>query len=176
MSLERMIDSFVEEPPFEADFPLGGQTTIPTAEELGLLCELGRATPMTLEGVASLCDHVATVRRAYVMVTFAVRMAVHAARTNSIGTLRLSLLALVLDQVVDYRDILRGLAVFEDCASRLGTTLGAAAQEGVAVAAEDRRRIIEEYLERPPEMRGLRVMRFEVSGAHETLQYRDLQR
>jgi len=110
--------------------------------------------------------------QAYFLVNFARRMAVYAARIGDVAILKRCVLGFVFDEnLVEWRDILMDLSIVEDCAVRLGADLDTALKANLQFASDKRRETINGYCSRPPEMRGLKVMRIAVSGSGHELTY-----
>ena len=158
--------------PRHIEFPLGGLLPIPTEAEECLLISIKKAPPITAEDVAAIRREL---RRhdAYALVVFATRMAVFAARTNSDSNLKAALVGLAIDDcLVDWRDILVSISIIEDCAIRLGVDFATCIQTVSVLAADERRRTIDEgYLPRPPKLRNVEVMGFTAKGIGGELHY-----
>ena len=161
-----------------SSFPIYGTSEnpdIPMNSELALLNTIERSNPLSHEELHSIRAELNYLDEFH-LVTFAVRMAIFAARTNAISTIRSGALGLVLDNgFVDPREILIQLSIVEDCARRLGTDLESVVRPHIHLATERRRgTIIDGYLSRTPGMRGLKITGVAVSGDGSDLKYRNL--
>lgn len=161
-----------------SSFPIYGTSEnpdIPMTAELALLNTIERSNPISHKEVQSIRARLNYVDECH-LVTFAVRMAILAARTNTISDIRSGTLGLVIDNgIVDGREILIQLSIVEDCALRLGTDLESIVRPHIHLATEKRREtIVDGYLSRTPGMRGLKIMGVAVSGHGSNLKYRQL--
>lgn len=144
---------------------------MPIAAEVRLCEAIQRSIPISEQEVIKVRSRI-DLEQAYFLVNFARRMAVYAARINEVGILKRCTLGFVFDEnLVEWRDILMDLSIVEDCAVRLGTDIQEAFAENLRFASDKRRETITGYCSRPPEMRGLKVMRVAVSGSGHELTY-----
>lgn len=145
---------------------------IPAPTEQMLLETLKQYSPINSHDLATVRQGLG-VRHAYSLMIFAVRMAIHGARTGSADVIRMGMLGLAVDDgVVDWRDVLIALSLVEDCASRLGLDFGEEIEKLASLATEERKRImLEGYLPRSSEMRAIDVMGFKATEGSEGLQY-----
>ncbi len=157
--------------PSNFEFPLGGRTPIPFAEELDLLRALQDQNSLRPDVIAAVRTQI-NMRQTWNLAIFSLRMAVHAARVNSLQILQAAVLALAFDQdQLDQRDVLVGLSIVEDCAKRLGTDLESLANPVTAWASRTVRDAMFGYLARSPNLRGLSVMGIMVAGTGTMLSY-----
>jgi hypothetical protein len=163
---------FLQSLPRNFNFPLGGPSVIPSTPEQNLLTALEGNPQIDPAELALFRQHL-NVRDAYSLVTFAVRMAVWAVRSESPQRLRAGLFTVVIDDgTVDWRDILRALAILEDCSARLGLNFKTEIGQRLDLATDRRRRLISEsYLSRQPAMRSPAAMGFRADGSGESFCY-----
>jgi hypothetical protein len=145
----------------EMDFPDGGEIEVPQPLEADLLATIRRNKPFNSSEIAELRIR-GDVQKAYSMVIFAVRTAIWAYREESFQILSDGAIGLILDEdLVDYRDMLGALAIIDECATRMGTTLTSLMAEVEAFAMPKRLVTIkEEYLSRTEKMKSVAVMGF----------------
>jgi len=151
------VRAFLSACPDSYDFPIGGELSIPSAFEQKFLTLLsGDVTNQLLESVRQNISR----NDAYSLVIFAVRMAVHAARTKDTAPIEKSLWILsVDDNDVDWRDTLIALSIVEDCSARSGFNFTNRIAELAQLAPSRRRKTIEDgYLSRTPEMRDVETL------------------
>ncbi len=130
---------------------------IPSAFEREFLAVLGGdVTNQLLKDVRQVINR----DDAYSFVTFAVRMAVHAARCKDATPIEKSLWMLSIDDnEVDWRDALVALAIIEDCSAQIGFNFTGRIAELARLAPSRRRKTIEDgYLSRTPEMRDVETL------------------
>ncbi|GEM_PF-6160229 len=171
--LGEAIDAFLETvPPTIRYYAMGGDVEIPTAAELALLHVFETSPPRSRADLTDIASKL-TMDQAYTLPAFSLRMAIYAVRTNAIQALRAGTFGLVIDNdLKDWRDVLLSLSIVEDCASRLGTDLHSVMQNAIKVATDQRRDTINAYISRPPDWRGLGIMRVEAFGDGPTLRYK----
>lgn len=160
--IRRAVENLLAQYPPQLEFPIGTGIDIPTIPERELLAALRALDPISDGAIDGIRAQLGT-RDAYAMVTFAVRMAVHAARIQDGATLKAALAGLVMDDgIVDWRDILVALSIVEDCAQRTEVQFDSAIREVAKLASAQRRStIVDGYLTRSPDMRRVEVMGFE---------------
>lgn len=170
-ALSNEVGAFLEVVAEAKPYQMITRNEIPMPAEFRLCETLKRSVPISEKEVIEVRSWL-DLEQAYFLVNFARRMAVFAARTNAVEILSRCALGFVLDDaLVEWRDILIDLSIVEDCAIRLGSDLEAAMAECLRYASDKRRETIIGYFSRPTEMRGLVVMRVEVSGAGHELTY-----
>jgi len=172
--LAEAISAFLETVPSSVRYRgMGGDVEIPTSAEMSLVRVFEALFPRCRDDLAPIARGL-NVDQSYRVAAFSVRVATLAARTNAIHLLRAGTLGLVVDDnLVDYRDVLMGLSVVDDCTSRLGADLGFVMQDAISVASDRRRdTIVREYLSRLPAWRGIGPMGVEAFGEGETLTYK----
>ena len=169
----RLVDSlttFADSCGHEYEFPCGGDVPIPADTETALAAAFRDAPPSRAEDYSELRSSL-SFRNCYACVTFGVRMAILAVRTDDIALLKVAMYGLILDNgQMDYRDMLGALAIVEECANRLGqdfTTEVSAVYDLIEDA--DVRATLDGYLSRSPEMRDVEVMGFTVIDQEEGL-------
>jgi hypothetical protein len=108
------LETILESLPKGFDLPMGGDLPIPLPPEERILKLMsGGIPPLDLSKFRSTLN----LNAAYRLLVFAVRMAVHAVRSRSREIFEKSTLALTLENgLMDWRDLLRVLSIFEDCA------------------------------------------------------------
>lgn len=144
---------------------------MPTEAEVRLSEAIKRSAPISEQEVLLVRSRL-DLEQAYFLVNFARRMAVYGARINDVDVLTRCTLGFVLDEnLVEWRDILIDLSILEDCAVRLGADTEAVLEASLRFASDKRRETIRGYCSRPPEMRGLKVMRVAVTGSGHELTY-----
>lgn len=146
---------------------VGMRSTVPmpSPSEASLLGALARFTPRSREDLSRVAPKV-HVRQADLLGAFSIRMATLAVRQQDTNLLHLGTFALVMDDdVVDYRDILLTLAVLDDASARIGADFGAVIADAAVVATKRQQAIIDGYLSRPPDLRGIAVMGITASGS-----------
>jgi hypothetical protein len=146
-------------------FPFGDDLPLPTELETKLVVAMERASPLQAEAVRLLREHL-SVRDAYALATFAVRMALLAARTARPQLVELALIGLLIDDgVLDYRDLLRALALTEYCAACVGTDFETLIGKMLPLASAGRSAFIRDtYLSRPPDARSLEAVGYAAAG------------
>jgi hypothetical protein len=174
-NLEPAIDSIREllaaYPP-DLGVSTGEDLPIPLPQEKRVLeFQIGRGTPLNdvVGALRSQMDLDAT----YKLLSFSMRMAIHAVRGKIPAALEDSLFGLVVDDdLADWRDVLCALSVVNDCSRRLSLDFDSRIRE-VAAAATERHRgtIVDGYLSREPVMRRVGVMGFEAVGPESELRY-----
>jgi hypothetical protein len=168
------VDAFLETVPAKVCYRgMGGDVEIPTPAELSLVRAFEASPPRSREDLIPIARRL-NLHKAYVLGAFALRMAVLAARSDAIRVLRSGIFGLVIDDdLIDYRDVLVVLSAIEDCSHRLGTDLKTVVEGAASVATERRyNTIVNDYLARPPGLRGLQIMRIEALGDGDKLEYR----
>jgi hypothetical protein len=156
-------------------YSMSGEPCIPADCEVEFLSRLNDGSPIMREAVLAIRERL-TVTNAYTLACFAVRMATYAVRSKNVTTLRLGVIGIIVDEnLVDWRDVLIYLAVIEDCALRLGLDLNTVVSPYIDLASESRRdTILNGYLARRPDMRGLSIMGVQVSEVRGQLTYKRL--
>jgi hypothetical protein len=149
----------------EYDFPLGGTVPILSDAEHRLVGEITMAMPIATDAVQEIRAGLSRLE-AYALVIFAIRSAVAAVRCEDSVILRAGLVGIVIDdELVDWRDILRALALIESCAGRLKVEFAEAIHAlSEAFATRGRRETVRGYLERTPDMRRAEVMGYTATG------------
>lgn len=154
------------------DFPIGGIIPIPTnmeSELLSMLIEEPNGKNLLKKIRESL-----SLRESYNLASFAVRMAILAARRNDQRILEAAFWALLADEdLQDYRDTLTCLAIIEDCLARTGGNFQDLIDRHLGFASPARKDIIVRgYLPRSSHMRSAHTMGYEpVHDQDGTLQY-----
>jgi hypothetical protein len=141
-----------------AEFPAGAAIPIPTPGEQALLVELQRSGEFPVAAMQHLRTTV-TRDDSYVVVIWAVRTAIFAERTANPRAFGIAGFGLAVDEdLVDWRDILRAMAVFEEIAERMGISLEESIQHARAAALPDRAHTIDAHFRRRPAIRSIDVM------------------
>lgn len=158
--------------PRDAEFPCGEGIEIPTAAEQALVEAIERSSPVSA-GVAKQVRSQLSDQDGYSLVIFAARMAVLAARSNEKRWLAAGVTGLVIDETVDWRDVLRATSIVYNCAMRIGFDLRQALNE-VSHAATSQRceTIFDGFFSRPEPMRKIDHMGLMVTGTGHTLNFR----
>lgn len=109
----------------------------------------------------------------YQLETFAKRMANYSVRIDDPSAIKACAHGFIFDNdFVEWRDVLIDLAIFEDCAQRLKVNFENLFLEIAKLGTVKRKEtIVEGYLSRPPDMRGLKIMKVEASGPKHDLIY-----
>lgn len=170
--IRHIIDRFLKACPGMPDFPLGKPLPIPTGSELLFLEEIQVASAISTIQLDSIRKDL-SIAQGYQLVIFAIRMAILAVRISRPDFLVSSLIGIVADDdAVDYRDVLRAIAIIEDCASRLRIDFDSEIKNACRFASARRRSLIlQGYLSRPVDMKGIAVMGFTAVGESESLEY-----
>jgi hypothetical protein len=166
------VDKFLSSCPNDFDFPAGGTTKIPLESELKMAKEIQDAMPLTSESLVPLRERL-TIRRAYQLIIFAVRMAVLAARTGAAGLIDTAIYGLVIENgLVDWRDTLRALSIIEDCAKRLGIDFQNKIKQFENLMSDKSKKVVfEGYCSRAVEMRAVTAMGFIVENGEDGVSY-----
>ena len=141
------------------DFPSGGGVTIPTELEwelVELFLKGGPASPYCVQQLRSSLGR----NDAYSLAIFAIRMASHSVYLKNINVIEASFWALLADNdLLDWRDVLVGLSIIEDCVIRLGGSFSSIVDNNIQLATARRTKTIREgYMPRTPEMRHVETM------------------
>jgi hypothetical protein len=169
--LAAAIQAYLDSCPKQLEFPLGGNLVIPTDAELQLLEAIGGLMPITQNEIAVIRSQL-DMDDSYDLLIFAVRMGVLAARTNTPRTLLLSLVGLVIDNSLDFRDVLTALSIMENCATRLGIDFCKTTQDLRSLASDRRWKTIGEgYCARERAWREIGIFGFTTTGAGDTLNF-----
>ena len=170
--LKSVIRRFLESCPSDFDFPLGGAVEIPLKTEQDLVTVIHNVGVLGSGDLVALRKDL-SIRQAYSLLIFAVRMAVLAARTRSARLITAGLLGIMIDDgAIDWRDLIVALAIIEDCASRLQVDFQTEVEKWVSLATDVRRKTIREsYLSRTAEMRKVELMGYLAAEGSEGLTY-----
>jgi hypothetical protein len=149
-----------------------GRLPIPSAEELNLLDALRRARVTSRADLEALVPAEGDLTASDYLITFAVRMVIHAARTGDPEPLTTALPLLAVDEEADFRDVLLALSVVEECGRRLGLDVDALLQSVAPLAGPRRRHtILRGFLSRDPGYRTTQVFGLAAFGEGETLRF-----
>jgi len=167
-----LLIDLLEEYPRSLCYSLDEGLEFPTETERVMISTFGEAMPLSQETIDMVREGL-SFRNAYNLVMFAVRTAIYAARNQAPELLSISISCFIIDDgLVDWRDILVALSIIEVCANEVGMNFKDLMLTAVKFAVLDRRElVVEGYLARTPEMRGVDVMGYKIRGAGETLDF-----
>lgn len=145
--------------------PSGGDHEILMPVETQLLIALGDTQISDREKINALAAEL-DASTTYDVSIFAVRLAIFAARTGDSTILKTGLLPLIAAGLqLDWRDMLRALAIFENCAARIGCDFRQALECAIKpIQDESLLTTITGYFARSDEMREIDVMGFRQIG------------
>ena len=168
-AIERLDEAY----PGNGEFPLMRKVPIPMDAELLFLEQLRRSTPIPPDDVLEISKGLRGCS-GYILVIFALRMAVLAVRSADRDKLidALPAMALAYD-ILHQGDQIYALLIFEYCANQLGINLRAAVDEVRYVAPAHRRdTIYYDYFSIPEESRTLARYDYDVIGEGQSLSFK----
>lgn len=172
--LNQLIRGLIDSYPRDFSFPLGDDLSIPLNSELAFL----EANPITAIKTADLSGArlSLTLRDAYCLASFAVRVSVYAVRTNAPQCIEPGVLCLVLDDnIIDWRDVLAAISLVDDCANRLRVNLYSLFLNVAQLATEERQgTIFRGYFSRSAEARRISVFGYRAVETIAGLSYIDV--
>jgi hypothetical protein len=165
------VRNFIAACPGDWGFPLGGRVDFPFPAEVEFARALRQYRGEKIDFGALRKE--LTIVDSYHLSIFAVRTAVFAAQSSSPEVYRDALFASMIDDNVDYRDLLGALSIMEDCANRLGLDFSAELDAAFVIATTERQHIIRDvYLETSAELRTPQIFNFVIEGEGRNLQYK----
>lgn len=152
--------------------PAGDQSKIPLDTEIALLDAIAQSGLQSYSFGKEERLFDVGVKEAYRSLGFAVRMAIYAVRINNPLVLSQGIYGVVLSNgEVDWRDLLRGLSIIQDCCGRLGTDLEQILPKSAFRCGMEG--TIRGYLGRDQEGRSVDAMSFDVIETPQGIAYKD---
>ncbi len=170
--LKEATQEFLEQASLKNPYRMLGNGEEPFDAEGMLLMRLKETMPLVASDVTPIRE-LLDLNGAYHLETFAKRMANHAVRVKDPSLINPCAYGFVFDNdFVEWRDVLIDLAIFEDCAQRLEVDFDGLFGEIAGLCTAKRKEtIVDGYLVRAPNMRGLEIMKVEASGPDHDLIY-----
>ncbi len=155
------INAFLKSCPSTYDYPLGGDTQIPTPEEK-ILVELFFGNLSIEASLVEIIRKSLSRKDAYSLLVFSLRMGVLSVERNDKRFLQAAFWGLFADDdLLDWRDVLVSLSILEDCLSRINGEITDLIHKNIELATEKRRKtMLDGYLRRSLNMRHVEAMGF----------------